>query len=154
MNDKIIENIESIVEVIPNAVIIPIKHNDKKPMMTWKNIIKTDIRAFNKLNNYGVLTGSKTKISVVDIDTKDKGIETYNELIKRNGEVKTLKSKTPHDGIHLIFNYNECLNTTTKVGNVGIDIRNDGALILCQPSIIDNKRYEFDTTYNISDIPE
>ena len=152
--NKISDNINYITKYIKNATIIPILSNQKIPAIKWLGIDKTDEKSFNKYNNYAVITGKLSNITVVDIDVKDNGLSSYNDLIKKYGEIQTLKTYTPSGGLHLIFNYNEFIHTTTKINNVGIDIRNDKAIILSPPSKINKNEYKFDTTYEISDIPE
>ena len=150
---EITRKLNIILTNIPTAVIIPIKYNEKRPKVEWKNINKTDVTLFNKFSNFGIITGKKSEITIIDIDVKDNGLVEYEKLIKEKGDIETLKARSPSGGLHLYFNYNELIKTTTKVNGIGIDIRNDNAIIVCEPSVINNNKYKFDTSYKISDIP-
>jgi len=76
---------------------------------------------------YGIVTGVKSGITVVDFDN----INTYNMLIQTFPELnKCMKVKT-RKGYHLYFKYNPDLINSTDIGNLpGIDIRNDGGFII------------------------
>jgi len=150
---EITKKLNIILNNIPTAVIIPIKYNEKRPKVEWKNINKTDVTLFNKFSNFGIITGKKSEITIIDIDVKDNGLVEYEKMIKEKGDIETLKARSPSGGLHLYFNYNELIKTTTKVNGIGIDIRNDNAIIVCEPSVINNNKYKFDTSYKISDIP-
>lgn len=63
------------VSISCNIKKIPIKKN-------WNNITIDDcIKYINNNNNIGILTGKISNIIVLDIDVKDNGLKSWNELI-------------------------------------------------------------------------
>ena len=117
---------------------VPISCNTKKiPICKeWTTItIDNCIDKIKKNCNIGLLTGNKSGITVVDIDVKDKGLSTWQQLIELHGEPKTIKVRTGSGGLHYYFKYTNQLKSDSKVivfegEKVGIDIKNDGNKIL------------------------
>lgn len=87
-------------------------------------------------SNIGIVTGERSGITVIDIDTADDkgGAETWAEIVKEHGEPQTLIAQTGSGGMHLIFAYNSALKTASNVLGKGIDCRNDGGYIVAAPS--------------------
>jgi len=145
---------------------LPISCNEKKiPICKgWTNITKETVEENIKPNcNIGILTGKKSKIIVIDVDVKDKGLETWEKIIKKHGEPTTVKVRTGNGGLHYYFNYNDKLKSDSKVvvyegEKVGIDIKNDGGYVVCPPSInAEGKKYKWidkPGTVDLCDIPE
>ena len=93
--------------------------------------------------NLGILTGKISNITVIDIDIKDNGKDTWDELINKHGEPITPKVRTGTGGFHYYFKYTDKLKSDSKVVKyndklVGIDIKNDGGYVVCPPSINNN----------------
>lgn len=127
--------------------LIPIAKNGKIPLeKEWTN--KTHFEKSEWLNwseqglNVGIRTGEVSGITVIDADLKVTPSGAFEEIYKELTASKTLTQNTPH-GKHFIFKYDKDLKQTTKIGNVTIDIRNDGGQILCSPSKINNLNYNW-----------
>ncbi len=74
---------------------------------------------------------------MLDIDVKDSGLSTWNELLKEHEEPYTVKVKTGSGGLHYYFKYNEKLKLTSsskviKINNIniGIDIKTNGGYVI------------------------
>lgn len=90
-------------------------------------------------NNIGFITGSKSGITVVDLDTED----LINMPVFKNNITRTVK--TPH-GYHLYYEYEAQFgNSVGIVGSDGVrykvDIRNNNGYVVCPPSVVNNKTY-------------
>lgn len=80
--------------------------------------------------NFGVSTGRDNQISVIDVDVKAGGLESY-ETIK--DKLPAPHVKTQSGGYHIYFKYSESLKQTVNL-LPGIDIRNDGGYVVIPPS--------------------
>ena len=119
----------------------PIKANSKIPdMKGWQKLTER-VPLENHKGNVGFLTGKNSGITVVDIDAKDGGMEEWERLIAEHGDPSTTYQTTPSGGRHYFFQYEPTINQATKFNGVGIDTRNDGGMVLIQPSKIDGNRY-------------
>ena len=91
-------------------------------------------------SNIGVATGSTSGILVVDVDTKQNGLQTWTELQDMNGMVNTMTSITGSGGNHYFFRLpedyhdNGLLKNTTGTIGPGVDTRGDGGYIILPPS--------------------
>ena len=95
--------------------------------------------------NIGLVTGSKSKLVVIDLDIKKDGIRHWDELLDQNGRVDTLTSLTGSGGRHLIFTWPDALRNTASQIAPGIDTRGDGGYIIAPPSLhLSGQRYEWD----------
>jgi hypothetical protein len=92
--------------------------------------------------NLGIRTGEVSGITVIDVDLKIAPTGELEEIYKLLAATKTLKQNSPK-GVHFIFKYDKDLKQTSKIGNVTIDIRNDGGQVLCSPSKINNLNYSW-----------
>lgn len=133
----------------------------------WRNIQNLYKEFSYNDNNVGIVTGSINNILVLDIDSKDNGIEEFNKYIEQFGEPMTVKQKSPNNGYHYFFKYNsfneevdycikEYLKNQSKYRNSGIDIRSEGGYIMSAPSTIDGKKYEYIRSfddYEVLEIP-
>ena len=132
-----------------NFVYIPIKNNSKESAFKWSHI-KSTHPLISKFENRAILTGSVSKVIVVDIDD----ITVWNEYLKTNKQPDTLHAKSPK-GLHFYFKYTEQLSKCYVNIRTGIDIRSNGGYILCEPSKINNKEYKFANKETpIIDIPD
>ena len=115
-------------------------------------------------SNYGILTGSKNNLIVLDVDVKDNGLEEFNEYIKTFGNIDTYTVRTPSGGLHLYFNYTSqkdadnyylrnYLKTSSKYRGKGLDIRSDGGYIVGVDSKINGRSYSVIRNTAINDIP-
>ena len=130
---------------------VPIALDGKKPVLPcWQKIQKDN--ALNKINegfarynanNIGVRCGNVSGIVVVDIDTKNDGLSTWNSLISTHGDPYTFKVRTGSGGYHYYFMYdsdNEMLKSRSgavKINGtkVGIDIKSNGGQVVFISSI-------------------
>lgn len=124
-----------------NFVSIPCNSNKEPTRKAWTEINKDN--CLDKMydhENIGILTGLVSGITVVDVDVKDHGLETWNKLIQKHGEVLTPTVRSGSGGLHLYFKYDGRLKSDSKIiiyeGNaVGIDVKNDRGYVVAPPSI-------------------
>ena len=141
-----------------NLKIIPIKENSKLPAISkWNTDCSSDVMQIlywyenNHNFNWG-LPCNENNLIVLDLDTHDKtknGIENFERLCNDLGIniPHTLIQKTQSGGYHYIFKSDSDLSKVDGIANafddyLGIDIRNRN-YILVEPSVINNKNYEF-----------
>jgi P4 family phage/plasmid primase-like protien len=90
---------------------------------------KTVSDQFGIHNAYGILTGKKSGITVVDIDDPD--IQSAGALMdEMDGCSLVVQTRR---GYHYYYKYTPSLKSITNEEHK-IDIRNDGAIILCPPT--------------------
>lgn len=147
--------------------VIPIPFGEKGPKMeNWLEVATSDHAKIDEYwpddgpsMNIGVVTGSISGITVIDVDIADgkPGAETWAGLIEKHGEPATLMSITGSGGIHAVFKYNSALQTGTNRLGPGVDVRNDGGQIVVEPSVHPNgKVYRWNTPWEeiiLSDLP-
>lgn len=135
---------------------VPIPLDGKKPVLPgWQKIQKDAALisindGFTKYNanNIGVICGKTSGIVVIDIDTKNNGLDTWNQLISLHGDSDsssaayrdpyTFKVRTGSGGYHYYFKYdsdNEMLKSRSgavKINDakVGIDIKTNGGQVV------------------------
>ena len=136
-------------KVIKNGK-IPIKNENYADIKSLKKFDKID----TNLYNVGLPCGPNNLI-ILDIDIKDDGLTEWSQYIKLHGEPLTVCQKTPSGGYHYLFlnsssAYSEeetlllsLLKNKSKYRNKGIDIRKGNGYIVCEPSTINNNKYEF-----------
>ena len=146
------------------------KRYDKKPFINdWNKLNLQTFRQHIKSNNknYGILTGSKHNLLVIEIDVKDKGLETWNEWKEQYELDETVIVKTPTGGYHYYFT---CDDETAKIyktsrksfeyngERVGIDIRCNDGFVVVPPSSQGDKKYEWiikaDVSYTLEKDPK
>lgn len=155
--------------------IVPITNNQNMPYCSWSNeqywiksVDEIKNRIFQwvngkgetkkgKITGFGLLTGARSGITIVDLDVNHKkgvnGIENFQKLINELPEEdkkiinSTFTVETPKGGKHLYFKYVEGIKTASNMvdGYPGIDSRNDGgqAPIPYSQRKIDNKILEY-----------
>lgn len=101
---------------------------DKSIICQWWDIYKNP--------NIGVLTGNKSNLIVLDIDKKNNGFDSLEELCGLKGNLPiTCKSITGGGGIHLFFrDENNSIHSNAGLLGSGIDIRGEGGQIILPPS--------------------
>ena len=91
--------------------------------------------------------------TVVDIDPKNGGDETWAALIAKHGEIVTREVRTPSGGRHLWFR--GTISDINKKLGPGIDTRCFGGYVLLLPSSVMGRPYEwFNTAVPIAPLPE
>jgi hypothetical protein len=117
--------------------------NGKRPMTpAWQDIKKS--LPIRKGQNIGIVCGKESNITVVDIDTKDKGMEIWNRIIALLDVPLTPTVVTGSGGLHLYFKWDIGVKTGAKCVTVdwgevrekiGIDIRSEKGQVVAPPSI-------------------
>jgi hypothetical protein len=79
--------------------------------------------------------------TVVDIDPKNGGDETWDALIAEHGPITTREVHTPSGGRHLYFH--GTISAVNKKLGPGIDTRCLGGYVLLPPSSVKGRRYEW-----------
>lgn len=93
--------------------VIPLEVRKKKPMFSnWPDVATKDAAIVERWwkqtpeANVGILTGRKSGVFVLDVDTKNGGEETYDSLLMKHGQFPdTWRQITGGGGFHLFFRY-------------------------------------------------
>ena len=125
--------------------VLPILKRNKIPILDdWTTTASSD---FNKITewmhrypdcNWGLLTGEG--FFVLDIDPKNGGLDSWNDLVKQHGEPMTVTCITGSKGYHLYFKMPLDFVVATSSNKVarGIDIRSVGGQVIIPPSTHSN----------------
>lgn len=170
------ENNEELLQLYDdiNAIYMPLTGKLPVKGQKWKGLDES-IPVDLEKNNIAILTGQKSGITALDIDTSNDGMETW-ELIKQHIDIPdTPTARTPSGGLHLLFNHVPCIANSTNMitmfdhgikKKVGIDTRNDGGYICAPPSVYQTDKpdkqqfngikYEWITepTEEVADMPQ
>lgn len=150
MQDKVIKTLA----ILISAGISPMPCDSNKKPVLPKWTTKTNEQCEKAIRRWkyptiGIRTGKTSNIFVLDIDKKDRGLEIWEQLEDKYGEIDTYIVQTPSGGRHLYFSYEgtSAIKSATKVikvgsDKVGIDVRNDGAQVIAPPSSRDGIEYE------------
>ena len=117
----------------------------KHPWMKWAMKATTDPATIagwfadsEPVRNIGLVTGSVSGITVLDIDTGagKRGLDTWQDLIREKGEPQTLIARTGSGGFHYVFPYYAGLKTRAAIygPGSGVDCRNDKGYVVAAPS--------------------
>ena len=150
------------------GVYISLKHNSKIPSVSFKNIKESTFKkspytsGYVKNGNYGILTGYRSKITVVDIDftnTKKYGEYNSNEFFKiffesMSEDFETFHVRTPNKGTHYYFKYEPDIKQTTSINGTFVDIRNDGGYCVCAGSTINGTEYKLNDRRSVKRMPK
>ncbi|BEQ13874.1 phage/plasmid primase, P4 family [Desulfoferula mesophila] len=88
--------------------------------------------------NVGILTGRASGIFVLDVDPKNGGDESLDQLLQQYGPLpSTVISNTGGGGKHIVFAYPPNSDIGNSAGRIGpgLDIRGDRGQIVAPPSI-------------------
>ena len=80
--------------------------------------------------NIGLPTGSINRITVIDIDPRHGGNETWAELLQHRTKPITTTVRTGSGGSHIYFTYIAGLRSSANTLGSGIDVRSDGGYVL------------------------
>ena len=112
-------------------------------------------------HNYGILTGKRNKLIVLDVDSKDDGVKELQKYLREHGALNTYTVSTPSGGFHYYFNYDPqnylmttYLTNRTKYRNCGLDIRTNGGYVVGAGSVVDGRAYEIHNRAPIGDMPD
>lgn len=118
--------------------VIPVYKTSKKPVVKWTQYQKQIAdeeqveKWFDTEKNYniGIITGTISGITVIDIDVKNK-IKTRHEIFP-----ETYTVRTPSGGYHLYYEYTDKVQTGANQYQQFpyTDIRNDGGYVVAPPS--------------------
>lgn len=148
------EELKKLVQQYNLLPLVPLTGNSKQPYCLWseevnwvKSIDGLDRKIFNWVNRkgenkkgtitgYGLLTGEKSGITIVDLDINHKdgvnGVDTFTDWMLDTLEwddIETIRAtltiETPRGGKHLYFKYVEGVKNVAGILS-GVDVRNDG----------------------------
>lgn len=127
----------------------------KVPFIKKWNFFTKTVHPTKVYQNIAVITGPKSKITVLDIDGTE-AVNFYREMRKQNKEKTKFPEALSPSGIHLYFLYNKDLKNSIglNIGNntkIRWDIRN-GGLVNLPPSSISNKKYKWRNSYSLLDV--
>lgn len=111
--------------------------------------------------NIGIATGSASGFWVLDVDTKDDGPASLEELTTAYGELpETVEAVTGSGGSHYLFIHKAGIQNQASQIAKGLDIRGEGGYIVASPSIhVSGKTYEWEVSghpleTNVQEAPE
>lgn len=86
--------------------------------------------------NLGIVAGAISGLTIIDIDMGEGkvGAQTWSELCRENGEPPTLLAVTGSGGMHVFFQYNSALKTSSNTLGKHVDCRNDNGYVVAPPS--------------------
>jgi P4 family phage/plasmid primase-like protien len=124
----------------------PLKVGGKTPALKgWVDSATVDMDVIKRWHeqmpdaNWGAATGSESGITVVDIDPRNGGTESWAALIAKHGEPHGHKVSTPSGGTHYYFKY---FMGSVVLGR-GIDILAARHNVVLPPSVTADGRYEW-----------
>lgn len=152
------KDITKVIEKLGLLPVIPLSGYDKKPYVAWsieQNIIN-DInnvnsvltnntytyttkeggtKILNNITGLALLTGTRSNIVVIDLDTHDinsNGINSFDEYVQQNNisnVYDTFTVDTPTGGKHLYYKYSGDISSSAGILQ-GVDVRANGGLIV------------------------
>ena len=134
--------------------VFPISPGAKDPpLVKWKEGATSDTRQITdwwtrwRTANLGLATGQRSGVVVVDVDPRNGGDESWNELLDQHGPVDTLQAVSGSGGKHVYFQAGITLLSSAGNGlGKGIDAKAEGGYVLLAPSIHPNGNpYAWDT---------
>ena len=151
-------------------VIVPLQNGEKRPvngLKEWQNLTHSNMTAefyskWHHCENWGLLTGRINGVFVVDIDTKDNGIEYWNKLVSEHSIPKTRIVRTGSGGLHVYFKYEDWMDEfvgTNKVDvdgeKIGIDLKTNKQQVLLDGCIhpTTQKKYILEQNIEVSIMP-
>jgi putative DNA primase/helicase len=145
----------------------PLQPKNKIPVIgRWQERATTDEQTIRlwaaqyRDCNWGIATGQKSGIVVVDIDPKSGGDASWNYLIGEHGDIKTPMVRTGSGGLHYYFRYPQKIEIRNSSGRVGrgIDVRGEGGQVVAPGSLHPNGNvYEWIVTpeqAQLADLPK
>ena len=131
--------------------VVPLRPRDKKPLVRWelyqgKCPSEADVLGWLQQwpdANIGIVTGSTSKLIVLDIDPHHGGDDSFEHIVRRFGRLSaTVEARTGGGGWHLYFEH-PGYPVRNRVGiRQGIDLRGDGGYVVAPPSVHPSgKRY-------------
>ena len=149
--------------------VFPIKPNEKTPAITgWQKDATRDPRQLEKwfgngsAFNIGILTGVPSGFFVLDVDPRNGGDASLDELQTRIGKLPdTVIQQTAGGGWHYLFRTHpdRDIRNGTLPGYRGLDIKGTGGYIVVPPSWVADRRYVWEESSRpgevaIAEVPE
>lgn len=148
-HENVIRSVASLLAKKYKFVVVPGTNNEKRAKGNWKTITTTpDIEEFTT-NQIGILT-EPSDVVMVDIDTSDKGLETWKDIVEFLNLEKVVQStiveRTCTGGLHVYFRASSTAQVRSRAKHVkildedgteyatGIDTRGKGGYSRCCPS--------------------
>lgn len=148
---------ESYLNLIPKLTsygFVAIPLDGKKPILkSWNSLTSTPSKLYIfEKKNIGVLTGSRSGITILDIDKKDNGMETWNRISSVYPPIHTPIVKTQSGGLHIYFRFNKKLHSfsrfTLRGKKIGWDLMNNNRQV-----VVPNSENEYSWKVSIEDTP-
>ena len=113
---------------------VAIPTRNKRPLPRgWQNYSRTyNGPLWQNANGCGLLTGEESGITVIDIDAPDR--DWFDKFWLHHKLEPTTWVETPSGGCHIYYKYCGELKHTQKLGELDIDVRNDGGQIIAPGS--------------------
>ncbi|GMF66099.1 unnamed protein product [Phytophthora lilii] len=113
----------------------------------WQKLSKC--QAIGKSKNWGIQTGKRSGITVIDVDIKKNknGMDSLLDADIDLDDYQTYKVRTCSGGYHYYFKYGERFRTSADVLR-GVDVRNDNGCVFA------GERYEVVNDVEPVDMPE
>jgi len=87
----------------------------------------------------GIITGSISRLVVIDVDKQKDGLETLAKLVENGflskADLRTWRVRTPRGGVHLYYRYIGSDLTNCADLFPGIDVRGEGGFVVAPPSV-------------------
>ena len=160
MDDEVCEKYFKTFNLIPNMKEPSSEWSKKKPNThLWKNQNIKQLMNFDDPKSKGIPCGKRNNIIVIDLDFYDKYDKQGklkcafnredNIFIKQFGDIEQCKEifkdhlvvETARGGLHLYFNYDPSIKTTSNA-LLGIDIRSDGGYVVSMGTQINKAKYD------------
>ncbi len=124
---------------------IPIPLKGKVPIpRKWQNITSDDsLEIIEKyagnlqMNNLGILTGKPSKIAVMDVDVKNRGLEKWEKMVLEHDPFETFIVRTGSGGLHVYFLYGKVLKDILNISGkgLGIEYKSTGGMVVAPWSL-------------------
>lgn len=117
------------------------------------------LREWFPFANIGIVTGRKSGVFVLDVDTYAGGMQTLGNYERRNGPLpETRVHTTGGGGTHYFFAHPgfDVRNSAERVLGTGLDVRGERGFVVAPPSISGGERgglYELNPAHDIDPVP-
>lgn len=163
----VVSRIDHILKFLSNKFVIFPCNADKTPCVrhwnkiTYKDTIELYSKQELEFTNIGLQCGKESGVIVIDIDTKDNGMEYWQMLLNKHNysqDINTLITITSSLGKHYYFKYVESMDDWTSINKifsnkeqgekVGIDLRTKNGYVIIPPSV----HIKYNRVYTFNDI--
>ena len=141
---------------------VPVEAGGKRPLVSWEpfqqrmpTAAELD-RWFKRWPdaNIAVVTGTLSRLVVLDVDPRHGGDDSLAELERRYGPLpETVEAISGGGGRHIYFAHPGGIIHNRVAFVPGIDLRGDGGLIIVPPSLHPSgQRYEWEVSHHPEDL--